>query len=55
MTALLGGADQKIALSLGERVARVPDALHRDASRVRGFFSPGETADTQFREILLGR
>jgi len=26
----------KTALSLGERVARCPDALHREAGRVRG-------------------
>jgi len=27
---------RKTALSLGERVARCPDALHREAGRVRG-------------------
>jgi hypothetical protein len=29
----------KLALSRGERVARRPDALHREAGRVRGHFA----------------
>jgi hypothetical protein len=39
------GRNWVFALSQGERVDRDPDALHRDAGRVRGYLHGGEGSD----------